>query len=53
MGAHLGLSNKMGPFPYQGLPRFVRRMGFAGKDELNGPLRIGQKAKQPLRVVQQ
>ena len=43
----------MDPFLNQGLPRLVRRMGLAGDDELHRALRIGQQAKQSLRVVQQ
>jgi len=51
MGTHLGLPDEMHPFPNQGLPRLVRRMRFAGDDELNRALWIGQQTKQSLWVM--
>ena len=53
MWTDLGPANEVYPFLDQGLPRLVRRMGLAGNDELHRTLRIGQQAKQSLRVVQQ
>ena len=53
MRADLGPPDKLNPFLNQRLSRLVRRMGLAGEDKLHRALRIGQQAKQPLRVVQQ
>ena len=41
MRAHIVPAHEADPIAYQRLARNVR-MGFAGEDELNGPLGIGQ-----------
>ena len=53
MGTRLGAPDETRPFLDQGLPRLVRRVRFAGDDELYRALRITQEPKQARRVVQQ
>ena len=43
VGPYLRLANEFYPFMNQGLTGLILGMGFAGKNELHRPLRIGQK----------
>ena len=53
MFTHRGPLDEMRPLPNHDLPRRVRRMGFAGDDELHGAPRIGEDSNEPLRIAQQ
>jgi len=53
MSADILLTDKQDPFLDQRLACLIRRMRFAGHDELHGSLWIAQQAQQPLPVVQQ
>jgi hypothetical protein len=44
MGSRLGPSDETDPFLNQRLPGLIRRMGFAGDDDLDGALRITEEA---------
>ena len=52
MAAGIRSPNEVYPFLNEGLSGRIRRVGFAGKNELHRALRISQEAQQPLRIVQ-
>ena len=53
MGADLRSLNELIPFPNECLPRLVCRVRLACHNELDGPLRIRQKPKEPLSIMKE
>ena len=52
MRTGFGPDNELHPLLNHLLAGAIRRMGFAGNDELDRTLWIGEQSQQPLRIVQ-